>query len=304
MFKTLSKGFKSGVKAFTDRRIPLEGYPKVDDYREMFWEYLKNVDAALIIAPESGMEYYNLVLELEKAGCANLGSSSEAVWDTTDKYVTFRKLKKVRKPKTWIHKGNTTSNFPLVAKPRDGVSCEGLFLVEDERDLERVPRGYLLQEYIPGGHYSASLLVGDEITVLSVNTQEMENFVYKGAIVPAPLELSPDEEEELIKAMESFKGLKGYVGIDFIYNEGVVVIEINARPTTPIIAMEEAYGYNPSEVILKNHLGIRVQKPRSRRRVIMRKHSPCSKGDVGEVFVEFGGYSISLNVEKPESCSL
>ncbi|MEE8168209.1 MAG: ATP-grasp domain-containing protein, partial [Candidatus Hydrothermarchaeales archaeon] len=240
-------------------------------------------------------EYYNLVLELEKAGCANLGSSSEAVRDTTDKYVTFKKLKGVRTPKTQIYRGNTLDAFPLIAKPRDGVSCEGLFLVKDENDLERVPRGYLLQEYIHGQAYSAGLLVGDETRILSINTQELDNFVYQGAIVPAPLELNSEDEEHLIRAIECFNGANGYVGVDFVYDEGVVVIEVNARPTTPIIAMEEVYGYNPAELILKNYLDEQIPEGKPKKRVIMHKFS---NGKRSGVFVEFGGYSISLELEK------
>ncbi len=296
MFKALLEGFEGEVITFIDKRIPLEGYPKVDSHRQMFSDCLETADVALVIAPEPEMEYYNLVLELEKAGCANLGPSSEAVKDTTDKYLTFKKLKGVRTPKTIIYDGKHTDVFPLVAKPRDGVSSEGIFLVQNENDLEKVPEGYLLQEYIPGRPCSAGMLVGDEIRILSINTQELENFAYQGAVVPAPIELNAEDEEQLLRAVERFRGLHGYVGVDFVYNDGVVIIELNARPTTSIIAMREAYGYNLAELILKNHLREQIPEGSPRRRVTMRKHS--ASGRSGEkVFVEFGGYSISLASE-------
>lgn len=298
MFKTLLGGFKEEVTTFIDKRIPLEGYPRVSNYRKMFSECIESADASLIIAPEPEMEYYNLVLELERAGCANLGSSSRAVKDTTDKYLTFKKLKSIRTPETRVYRGNTMDTFPLIAKPRDGVACEGLFLVKDENDLERVPRGYILQEYIRGQPYSAGLLVGDETRVLSINTQELEDFAYRGAVVPASIDLSSDEVEELIRAVECFKGLNGYVGLDFVYDDGIVVIEVNARPTTSMIAMEKAYGYNTAELILKNHRHEQIPEYKPRRRVTMRKHSSPCKLDEEAVFVEFGGYSISLTAEK------
>ncbi len=298
MFKTLLGGFKDNVITFIDKRIPLDGRPKVSNYREAFSEYLENADAALIIAPEPEMEYYKLVLELEKAGCANLGSSSEAVRDTTDKYATFKKLKGVRTPKTWVHRGRLAEAFPLVAKPRDGVSCSGIFMVRSEGDLEKVPGGYLLQEYVPGKSYSASLLVGDETKIISINTQEIEEFVYKGAMVPAPLSISKDDEEQLIRTVECINGLNGYVGVDFVYTGGVVVIEVNARPTTPIIAMGEAYGYNLAELILKNYAGEEIPAVVPKRRVLMRKHPSAVKLKGESVFVEFGGCSISLSSEK------
>ncbi len=293
MFKTLLEGFKD-VITFVDKRIPLQGYPRVSNHLEMFSECLEKADAALIIAPEPDMEYYKLVSELEKAGCGNLGSSSEGVRDTTDKYETFKKLKGVRTPKTWIHSGGAVGTFPLVAKPRDGVSCTGIFLVKDENDLEKVPEGYLLQEYIRGKPYSASIMVGDETRILSINTQEIEDFAYRGAVVPAPIELTADEEEQLLKTVECFRGLNGYVGIDFVYDDGIVVIEVNARPTTPIIAMEMAYGINVAELILKNHRHEGIPEFKPRRGVIMKKHCSPVNQNSGEVFAEFGGCSISL----------
>ncbi len=297
MFKTLLRGFKDEVTTFVDKRIPLEGYPKVESYREMFSECLEKADAALIIAPETDMEYYNFVVELEKTGCTNLGSNSEAVKDTSDKLETFKKLKGARTPQTKVNDSHSNEVLPLIAKPRDGVSCEGVFLVENEAELENVPKGYLLQEYINGKPYSASLLVGDETRILSINTQEIEKFEYHGAVVPAPLNLSSDEEEELIKAVECFNGLKGYVGVDFVYDAGVVIIEVNARPTTPIIALEAAYGCNTAELILKNHSGEPIPDYKPKRMVTMRKHSAPSQRKGETFFVEFKDYSISLTSE-------
>jgi len=296
MFKALASGFDD-LTTFVDKRIPLEGYPKVESYREMFLECLEKADAALLITPETGMEYYNFVVELERTGCTNLGSNSGAVKDTTDKYETYKKLKGLCTPKTKIFEGNTNEVFPLVAKPRDGVSCEGVHLVEHDADLEKVPRGYLLQEYISGKPYSASLLVGDETEILSINTQEIESFEYQGAIIPAPLKLSSDDEEDLIKAVECFKGLKGYVGMDFVYEDGVVIIEVNARPTIPIIALEEVYGCKIAELILKNHFNESIPEYKPKKRVRIRKHSASSSMKGINPFVEFKGYSISLTSE-------
>jgi len=303
MFKTFVRGFNDDITTFVDKRIPLEGYPKVESYREMFLECLEKADAALIIAPETGMEYYNFVVELERTGCNNLGPNSGSVKDTTDKYETYKKLKGLRTPKTQVYEGDTNEVFPMITKPRDGVSCEGVYLLENEIDLVNVPRGYLLQEYISGKPYSASLLVGDETEILSINTQEIENFEYQGTVVPAPLNLSSDEEEDLIKAVECFKGLKGYVGMDFVYDDGVVIIEVNARPTTPIIALEEAYGCNIAELILKNHFSESIPEYKPKKRVRIRKHSASSSMKGINPFVEFKGYSISLTSERFEDFS-
>ena len=49
--------------------------------------------------------------------------------------------------------------------------------------------------------------------------------------------------------------LRGYVGIDVIVGDGgggeVVVVEINPRVTTSYMALKEATGYNPAELLMK-----------------------------------------------------
>jgi hypothetical protein len=140
-------------------------------------------------------------------------------------------------------------SFPLVAKPRDGVSSEGVFLVKDVADLPKVPRNYLVQEYVQGRAMSASLLIGDAAKLLSVNTQESENFRYQGAKLP----VEGIETDLIYEAVSRIKGLFGYVGVDFILGEELKIIEINPRPTTPIIALGYAFGINVSELIVKNY---------------------------------------------------
>lgn len=285
MFKTLLNGFES-VSTFIDRRIPyFEKYPRATDYRERFGQYVEEADFCLLIAPEIGNLLFNLTEEVEKNGCPNLGSSSKAVLETTDKYATYKRLKAFM-PKTEIFSGKTRLKFPLVAKPRDGVSCEGIFLIRNEEDLHRVPEDYLLQEYIEGKACSASLLIGDDIHVLSINTQEINDFEYTGAKIPFPLE----NVEDILRAAERIKGLFGYVGVDFVLNDKVNIIEINPRPTTPIIALNDVYGFNISKLILQNYYGEKIPQFPPRKKVHLKKEKKPSENS----FVSFGGYSISL----------
>jgi hypothetical protein len=284
MFKTLVEGFDS-VSTFIDRRIPYFKYPRVDDYREKFSQLLERAEYCLLIAPETENTLYNLTVEAEKSGCHNLGSSSSAVLEATDKYLTYRKLREFM-PRTEIFKGKTSLEFPLVAKPRDGVSCEGIFLLREDEDLQRVPKGYLVQEYVEGKHCSASLLIGDEVKILSVNTQEIKNFEYKGAEVPFPLE----DTEDIVRAAEKIRGLLGYVGVDFVLNDRVNIIEINPRPTTPIIALNMAYGFNISKLIMQNYYRERIPEYPTKKRIHLRKERKALK----DSYISFQGYSLVL----------
>lgn len=291
MFKTLEQGFEDAV-SFIDSRIPaFDDFQKVKNHKELFFDFLEEADFFIVIAPESDGELYNLTTEAEKAGDANLGSAPEAIEVASDKLATYEALRGLQTPKTELSSGKTSLDFPLVAKPRDGVSCEGISLVKSEEELENVPPGYLLQEYVEGAPASATLLVGGDVGVLSLNTQEMVDFKYTGAKIPLALEM---ETEEIIKSVERIKGLQGLVGIDFILNENINVIEINPRPTTPLIALNEVYGFNISRLILDNYYKERIPEFKAKKNVILKK-GPKRQNS----FVSFGGYSIWIEDESP-----
>lgn len=72
--------------------------------------------------------------------------------------------------------------FPMVIKPVDGVSCDGINLILDTRSLQLAldnrrfcGNRFLPQRYIEGDHASVCLLVaGNKILCLSLNKQLIE----------------------------------------------------------------------------------------------------------------------------------
>lgn len=288
MFKSLEEGFSSlgGVVSFIDPSIELfGGYPRHIFSKDVFLEFLDRADECLVVAPESDGALYRLTKMIEESGCANLGSSSRGVAVASDKYATCRKLGCLS-PRTEMYCGKTGMSFPLVAKPRDGVSGDGIFLVRTEKELEKVPEGYLIQEYVSGQPMSAAFIVGDDITLLSVNTQEIQGFSYTGARLP----VEGIDAEPLFRAVERIKGLHGYVGVDFIQGSETAVIEINPRPTTPMIAYSRAYGVNMAELLLLNHYSKPLPVPPRRAGVQLLKIRGGSK----DSYISFKGYSILL----------
>ena len=289
MFKALEQGFGE-INSFIDRRIPgFDRHPRVENNEELFSDFLKKSDFFIIIAPESDEKLHSLTLEAEKSECKNLGSSPSAIEVASDKLETFKALKGLETPRTELFKGKTKLEFPLIAKPRDGVSCEGVTLVRDNEDLKSVPEGHILQEYIKGTHASATLLVGDDVRILSLNTQEIENFNYMGARIPLETNM---EAEGIITAVERIKGLHGLVGVDFILNDRVNIIEINPRPTTPVIALGEVYGFNISKLVLDNYNRERIPEFEPRKKVLLKKSAKRQNS-----FVSFGDYSIWMEDE-------
>lgn len=288
MFKALEQGFSSHhkVSTFVDPCLNFfPDYPRISFSHDVFLNYLENSDECLLIAPESENILYRLTDILEDTDCANLGSTSKGVKETTDKYATYKRLGDLS-PKTEIFEGTTRLSFPLVAKPRDGVSGEGIFLVKNEKELAGVPNGYLLQEYIPGKPMSAGFIIGDETTLLSLHTQELQGFTYKGAKLP----VEGIDPEPLFQAVEKIKGLHGYVGVDFILGSEIKVIEINPRPTTPIVAFKRALGVNLGDVLLRNYQGRPLPKPSRKTPTQIIK----LRGNVKDSFISFRGYCMVM----------
>lgn len=275
MFKTLYSGFRKHceVCSFVREDFSYLGLPV--GRMEEIENWLENCDSFLIVAPEDDFLLLNLTRKAEKYA-ENLGSSSKAIEVTSDKWRLYKKIKR----RAMVPK---TSKKPLkekfIVKPRVSCAGEGIEFSEEVKD------GFIAQEFIPGVPLSVSLLVGDEIEAVSVNEQILENFRYKGAVVPARIDYRTALEvcNEAIAAAEAVNGLRGYVGVDLIYADQPYVIEINARITTPVIAFENAYGVNVADMILGD-----FEFPEEFRR------QKIEKGNFEEFFAKVG--SVALRV--------
>ncbi len=274
MFKSLYEGFSN----------PSTFYHAAD-YLSAFKKLLRKADYVLAIAPETDMELYNLAKLIEESNCSNLGCDAGSIKIASDKFSTYKKLRNLS-PKTEVYNGNGTSlDFPLISKPRDGVSCQGLRLIQDEKELSQLPEGILIQEYVDGRSMSASVLVGEEVRILSINTQEIIDFEYVGAKMPLPLA----DHENILAAVERIDGLFGFVGVDFLLaDDEVIIIEVNPRPTTPIMGLKAAFNMNISEIIIKNYYKERIPEFRAVKTVELKK----TRSKNG--FVRCGNYSIVI----------
>ena len=82
------------------------------------------------------------------------------------------------------------------------------------------------------------------------------------------------------------------MGIDFIINENISIIEINPRPTTPIIALNDVYGFNVSQLILDNYYSGTLPESKPEKNIFLKK-GPKRQNS----FVSFGDYSIWVEDE-------
>jgi hypothetical protein len=101
----------------------------------------------------------------------------------------------------------------------------------------------LLQPFVPGIPMSASLLVGRDAQtwLIGIGIQRVvirkERFEYQGGSLPAS---SREAESQVRMAVESIPGLRGFVGVDFIWDPErghATIMEVNPRPTTSCVGL-------------------------------------------------------------------
>jgi tyramine---L-glutamate ligase len=136
--------------------------------------------------------------------------------------------------------------YPAVLKPVDGAGSVDTFYLTDALSLpdgvRQIPVA-LLQPFIPGAPMSASFFVDHrgQSWLIGVGRQRMAiregRFEYCGGTLPAPCR---DALPQLIPAVDAVAGLRGFVGVDFIWNSRerrATILEINPRPTTSYVGL-------------------------------------------------------------------
>ena len=269
----------------TNKSFKTESIPIIGNLKDWISSNINQFDACIPIAPEENNLLYDLTRIIEEQDVEVIGSNSDAVKKTTNKFDTYNVLKsKVSTIKTekvyfknsinefreQIDKFNTgLNNQSKVLKPADGVSCSGVNVIKsfnefmaakDQIKIHTQLPYFILQDYIPGVNVSVSLLSNGETAIpLSLNFQDVSlesgEIKYQGGKIPFQHRLSDIAMETAKNAVESIYGLKGYVGVDLILddeNNKVYVVEINSRVTTPYVALRKLLNFNLGEAIINS----------------------------------------------------
>lgn len=251
---------------------------------------IEQCDAVLPIAPETGGILHRLSeLALER-GKVLFGSSCEGIALTASKLATYRVLLKAGIPSLHtvqaarLHDG-TPGRW--VAKPDDGVGCEGGFVFESATAcnawLDEGRKAFVLQPYTEGTPASLSMLCWEgQAWLLSCNRQKISiregGFLYEGSIVNGMADYWEDFEMLAHRIAQAIPSLGGYIGVDVIVNkEGIWVLEINPRLTTSYAGLHQAIGYNPTRLLIELLYNQRFKSARF--------SMPILKRDVVEVSV-------------------
>ncbi len=249
-----------------------------EDLEKWLAKNIGSYDFCLPIAPEEDFILFKITRLMEENGVQVVGSSSDAVYTCSDKYLTHKALRKkfpviptVKVFWDQIHDYAEEIQTRHVVKPADGVSCSAVQVVDSpesfKKAAERVKKVtklpyFLLQDWVNGDSVSVSILSnGKKAIPLSLNTQNniqnMGTIDYKGGRVPYNHPKEKIAKDIAKRAVESLNGLKGYVGVDMILGDEVYLVEINSRITTPYVALRQMLNFNLGEAIVmsvKGHL--------------------------------------------------
>lgn len=249
--------------------LPVKIIAIEEDIYHVFESCLNDVDAVLIIAPESDNILFNLTAMAERAGCFVLGCSSASVKYASSKLQTANLLSKNNisciETTPLIDNIIPETESGWVIKPDDGVGAEDCYLCADKKVLDKLKDSisierFVIQKYLAGMPASLSMICYQGNAQLLACNKQIFSFVpgisgrkgvLKELVVNGLIEQWALFNTIAQKIAKADKGLLGYVGVDLIVTEsGIVVVEINPRLTTSYIGLRRSLSLNPAELIL------------------------------------------------------
>jgi tyramine---L-glutamate ligase len=272
-----------------DCTVPIFNYQEV---KRFLIGIAKINDAILIIAPETGQILQSLVELVEKTNKVSLNSESRIISKVANKAILYRALRKNHLPIPETLEASVNDNlaqvkraikaklnYPLVLKPVDGVSCSGLSIVKEEKEIEpaikkikkeSADNQFVVQEFVEGEAASVSLLcVKGKALSLSLNQQTIKTGApeavsnYQGGSIPFDHPLKQEAFDIAQKVVNSFEGLRGYVGVDLVLAKNeVFVVDVNPRLTTSFVGLSRVANFNVAEALVNSILkGVLPTKP-------------------------------------------
>ena len=260
-----------------DRIIPVF-YPH--EAKKILTEASKINDAVYVIAPETGQTLQSLVELVEHSEKASLNCDANAIANVADKAVLYETSKKNGLPTPNTARFNVDGDleevkqairnkfsYPAVFKPVDGVSCGGLSIVKEDSQVpkaiskirsESAGRHFVVQEFVEGESASVSLIcTGRKASAVSLNWQNVKvaapqaSSSYEGGAVPFDHSLKEAAFKVAEKVVESFSGLRGYVGVDLVLAKGKpFVVDVNPRLTTSYVGLNRVAAFNIAEAMV------------------------------------------------------
>jgi len=273
MMKSLNNNFKlsgkishSYLEDYRVNPLQLKNQIKIKNSKKIYdTSFLRQFDEVLPIIPENNLELYKYIKFLEDNNINMIASDSKTVLILSDKLKFYNFCKKHSINTIETYKINDykriTSKRSYIIKDRYGAGCSYVRLQKklSQQDFfthsERI-----VQPYIKGTSYSLCLyFTNDSYIFLSLNkqilTQDENGFINLKTII---INSNDVHQLEIVRFLSKLKillpGLKGYVGIDFIYDKSnITIVEVNPRLTTSFIGLYETIGINYADLLINSN---------------------------------------------------
>ncbi len=257
---------------------------------QVLTEVSKTAEAAFMVAPESNQILQSIIERIEALSLLSLNCQSDAIRQAADKASLPKRIRQLGlyAPDTFLFKILDIKkimqiirgelDFPVIIKPVNSAGCGGLSIVKNAEQIaaavykiktETADSQVLVQNLIKGIPASVSLFsTGTEVMSISLNRQYVKlappdsESSYNGGMVSFDNPLKDEAFSAAKQVVESFNGLRGYVGVDLILTEDrVYVVEVNPRLTTSYVGLRKVASFNPAQAILD--AALKKQLPRN-----------------------------------------
>ena len=267
LVKDLTKISGIDVLITRDERLPSLSLPiqelrlspsdRVDDILN---DLFTQVDAVWPIAPETQGILEKVSQHVLDAGKILLNSPPSAVSIAASKKRTTKRLSIRGIPVVPIYSEldeYVKWSGEWIAKPDDGVGCEGIQIFDTFSDALRKAPQKIYQPYLPGSDMSLSMICSNGVAqLLSVNRQQIvqtgDSLLLNHCVCNAVTEGLQTYHDLANEITQAIPDLWGYVGVDLLVNgKDIKVLEINPRLTSSYAGLAETLNINPAEKVLK-----------------------------------------------------
>ena len=220
-------------------------------------------DYAIILAPEENNVLSNIIKDFSKINKNLINCSPDFINLTSDKYLLYKKFAKQNDFIMPVYKDykDINKNKKIIAKIRDGLSAEDMYLFKNRRELEDniylINDKHVFQEYLNGDIISVNTYFKDNsFKILSINEQiytikerafTLKKFIY-GKFNSEVKQISSCIEG----IVNNCDGINGFIGFDIVRNKSkYLLIDINPRLTTSYVGLRKTLKINPT-LFIKN----------------------------------------------------
>ncbi len=235
------------------------------DEFDLFQRLLSEVDAVLVIAPETDGVLAERCRQVAAANVTSWNCSVAAIELCGDKlrlahHLAAHGIPTLSTKLVDLDQPPDTQSFPVVLKPRDGAGSCLTFLVNNCQHWEHASQSFrdagassecLSQPFIMGRPLSVGVNISldcQRIECLPVGEQRLSTdgrFQYLGGAIPANISTKGQAaiHDLVVATCRSIEGLAGYVGFDLLLtdDQSPVIVEINPRLTTSYIGYRQLY---------------------------------------------------------------